>query len=52
MRRLLHFRRQAASTTSTPLGSTPTLTLSPGENTLAAELAIWALITEPSGSAQ
>ena len=39
-------------TTSTPVGSTPTLTDAPGVNALACGLAIWALITEPSAMVQ
>ncbi|MDT5134480.1 MAG: hypothetical protein QOE41_3791, partial [Mycobacterium sp.] len=35
-------------TTRTPVGSTPTETAAPGANPLACELAICALITEPS----
>ena len=42
-------RTAVCFTTSTPVGSTPTVTGSPGVNVRARELAICALITEPSG---
>src|SRR3954454_16758608 len=47
--RVTHFRRHSG-TTKTPVGSSPTVTGSPGENALAWELAICALIAAPSAS--
>src|SRR4029078_4440235 len=43
---------QAASTTSTPVCSTPTVTRSPVPNPRAAELVLWAPMTVPSASVQ